>query len=215
MSGLKIIRTGYSHSNRSTNSTPPITIVTQLSIDRLERLSLLCSCWDGPVVAAILDEDRSSTSDMHRFNNKSNKSKDLILELEKSIYTQAVRNNSECKLQTILLRRRIQNNHVNRGNIYADKPDQQLMYYLYPINELRNIALNAARSEFVLLLDVDCVLSKDAFKVFSGWTSHADDSPAISDRLSVLRNICIETPGAIVIPCFEANFKGEMHFLCQ
>ena len=212
MSDLKIIRMGYSHRSRSIKSMPPITVVTQLSIDRLERLSLLCSCWDGPVVAAILDENRSSIADTYRLNNKS---KDLISELENRIHTQAVSSNSACMLQTILLKRRIRN-HVTKGDIYTNKePDQQLMDNLYPINELRNVALNAARSEFVLLLDVDCVLSKDALKILSGWSLHADNSPAISDRLSVLRNLCIEAPGAIVIPCFEANFKGEKHFLRQ
>ena len=88
MSDLKIIRMGYSHRSRSIKSMPPITVVTQLSIDRLERLSLLCICWDGPVVAAILDENRSSIADTYRLNNKS---KDLISELENRIHTQAVR----------------------------------------------------------------------------------------------------------------------------
>jgi len=205
MENLKVIRTGCSHnrSSRPDSIVPHITVVTQLSIDRLERLSLLCSSWDGLIVAAILDEDRASIGSMNRFANKSEV---LISDLEKKVYSLSVSNNSACQLQTILLKRRI-----SMENTFADKRPEQLVDHLYPINELRNVALNAAKSEFVLILDVDCVLSKGAQTILSGCSVHAGDSRSISDRLSILRSLCIEKPGAIVIPCFEANFKGDKY----
>lgn len=215
MNNLKVIRRGCSHHSRPTESIiPPITIVTQLSIDRLERLSLLCSCWDGPVIAAILDEDRASRVNMNRFATNNNR-KVLISELENKIYDLSVRNSSACMLETILLKRTIRKNIIE--NDFTDEQPEQLLDHLYPINELRNVALNAAKSEFILLLDVDCVLSRDALKILSGWSVHENDpvSTAFSDRLSVLRSLCIETPGAIVIPCFEAITTGEKYFLCQ
>ena len=44
-----------------------------------------------------------------------------------------------------------------------DKNDPNRYDYLYPINTLRNIALDAASTEMVLSLDADFLLSKDSF----------------------------------------------------
>lgn len=147
-----------------------VTIVTQLSIDRIDRLQLLCDALatselGGNVVAAILDENRthSETSENTLFVNQ-------LRQLERRV--EAFRTLS---LETILVHRQTDGSA------------------LYPINSLRNISLAAAKSELVFLLDVDCIPTAKLFDELLG-------SP---EKLSYVKNLCLDECGAIVIPCFE------------
>lgn len=164
----------------------PVSIVTQLSIDRLDRLERICSVWTsrsgessalnskGGVVAAIFDEDRSSfRCGGTRPAALKKSSRALVSALEERVSKAGV-----CILKTILVSR-------HKG----DKSE------LYPINELRNIALSRAVSEFVFLLDVDCIPTSDSFDAFCGS----------AERLAELRRLCIEEVSAIVVPCFESD----------
>lgn len=199
MAKFKVVRRGTSSYSKVAYDNCPITVVTQLSIDRIDRLSLLCDNWDGFLVAAILDEDRTSNqmranSNKSFFPSHSNGSRNSIVKLEERLGNSIT---STCVLTTILLRRNVCNEVDYDSSLELPK-------HLYPINELRNIALAAAQTEFVLLLDVDCVLSKDALRILSGW-SVQNNGCTLLDRLEVLRKLCIESPGAIVLPCFEAS----------
>lgn len=175
---LRVVREG---SASASAAPPPLTVVTQLSIDRLDRLERMCRMWGprassgseglrGGVVAAILDEDRSEGGNF--FKSKGTKSsRQLVSELERRVNELGV-----SVLKTFLVAR-------SRKNKSA----------LYPINALRNIALSGTCSELVLLVDVDCIPSEDSFDSLCGSL----------DRLSALRRICINDMTAIVVPCFE------------
>ena len=168
---LRIIREGYSilHSGKCL-----VSIVTQLSIDRIDRLQLLCSAWASSneicceVVAAVLDEDRSKDA----IKPSHNSSIAALKRLEDYVR----HNMSNCKLHTILVAR--SDNKVG---------------VLYPINQLRNIALKATLSEFIFLLDVDCIPTTGILHELIGTP----------ERLTTLRRLCWDECAAVVIPCFE------------
>jgi hypothetical protein len=153
---------------KAESSTVPISLVTQLSIDRIDRLFAVCCAWGvrGAVVAAVLDEDRSG-------DIASSASPTFLFEFQ-----HAVMNSDYCGSVTLLLIRR--------------PLDVQS---LYPINHLRNFALQTAKSEFVFLVDVDCVPSSDTLQNLGGS----------SDSLAELRETCVAQMCAIVVPCFETN----------
>jgi hypothetical protein len=172
---LRVVRDGQS--SRGLSPPPAVAVVTQLSIDRLDRLEEICEVWGssvtsskGAVVAAILDEDRSNDKMFHA--KKGNlSSKQLLRELEKRVDAKGV-----SQLTTSL---------VARSRCRESD--------LYPINSLRNIALSSTKSDFVLLLDVDCLPSVDSFDAICGTP----------DQCSALRRICIDDMSVVVLPCFE------------
>lgn len=153
-----------------------VAIVTQLSLDRLGRLHYLCNSWgngydncSGHVVAAILDEDRTIECLSNNDNTSGKKQIEALEEMVALI--------PNCSLETILVGKSLQ---------YSSS---------YPINALRNIALQACTTEFVFLLDVDCIPSNDALYNMIGT----------AERLSSLRKMCTEEAAAIVVPCFEPS----------
>ena len=156
---------------KAASSVLPISLITQLSIDRIDRLFAICSAWGvrGAVVAAVLDEDRSGDMAI-------NASQILL-----SDFQRAVANSDHCGIITLLLIRR--------------PLDAQSSY---PINHLRNFALQSANSEFVFLVDVDCIPSADTLHNLCGT----------SDSLAELRGACVGEMRAIFVPCFETN--GEL-----
>jgi glycosyltransferase-like protein LARGE len=68
--------------------------------------------------------------------------------------------------------------------------------FLYPINALRNLALSQCQSPYILSMDVDFVLSKDAKSV-------------VQDHLRLFDSENRKNPLALVIPVFEWIFQKE------
>jgi hypothetical protein len=162
---LKVQRISQVTGSQFSHDKETVEIVTQLSIDRIPRLETICNVWNGPIVAAILVEDRTDQNPRQTAQQ--------IVQILESVITTRVGFHS---LTTIL---------VSREN--SSDP--------YPINGLRNIALQHATSEFVFLLDVDCIPSRDLFDSFVGT----------SEMKNSLRNICVQNVGGIVVPCFEPS----------
>ena len=150
-----------------------IGIVTQLSIDRIDRLSILCKQWStsntrGHIVAAILHENRGT--------DKSETESSTLKKLKSlEIYVSTL---PGCSLQTILVKWRIK---------YGSNVG------LYPINALRNIALEACTTELVLLSDVDCIPTSFLL----------DDLIGTTEKRSALLTHCWDNYSAVVIPSFE------------
>lgn len=177
---LKVVREGRSGPSAPA---PTVCIVTQLSIDRLDRLEQMCEVWScheigkdsavhgkGAIVAAILDEDRSENRDFHRFNGMKNSTL-LLADMERR-----VQKSNKTFLKTFLVSRKRNKDAT-----------------LYPINALRNVALRGADSELVFLVDVDCIPSMDSYYALVGS----------SDKISDLRRICNQEMTVVVVPCFE------------
>jgi hypothetical protein len=165
---LKVQRSSQVTGSQFSDDKETVEIVTQLSIDRIQRLETICSVWNGPIVAAILDEDRAT-------EKASQQTAQQILQILENVVTSRVGFHS---LTTILVSREKSSGHCS-----------------YPINGLRNIALQSATSEFVFLLDVDCIPSQDLF----------DSLVGTSEMKNSLRNLCIQYVGAVVVPCFEPS----------
>lgn len=171
-----------------TNQFNNIEIVTQLSIDRISRLELLCHVWNGPIIATILDEDRGNKQHEHEHEQKQSNTriiaKNKIKELEKKI----INFNGFHSLHVILVTRRKER---RTNDIFTFLP--------YPINTLRNISLKNSKYEFVFLLDIDCIPSIDLYSSLIGT----------QEKLNSLRNICYQYLGAIVVPCFEPTIDSN------
>lgn len=108
----------------------PISLVTQCSVDRIDRLSQLLSAWRGPAsVAVYIPYPQGSP--------EASAAIDLTL--------------SRIRLEGGVGERCSQ---LSLSLSYQPHADAQ-----YPINALRNIALKRATTELVFLLDVDFVPS--------------------------------------------------------
>ena len=116
-----------------------ITLVTCLTDDRIERLAAQCSLWSGVVSAAVLLPRRPAAAWRARARLS-------------SLHAKLEREGSGCRLDLTLLRPARRGSSCG-GSSCGAAP-------LVPINALRNAALEAARTDLVLLLDVDLLPSK-------------------------------------------------------
>ncbi|GMH82983.1 hypothetical protein TL16_g09445 [Triparma laevis f. inornata] len=143
--------------SKKARSVDDITIVTQCSIDRAERLKAMCKGWGGAISCAIhippgkeggMEKILKTLVELHQFVEKE----------------------CACKLDLILRQEK-------------EKGDG-----LYPINALRNAALEGARTERVLLLDVDFEVSAGANEKLKEGARKA--GPGV----------------ALVVPAFELSY---------
>lgn len=100
------------------------TLVTQITVGRLDRLERIAASWDGPISVAI-----------YLLNPW-----DIITATRYLL--------SEGRPDSL--------SHVT---VTFVQPDYRLDYRLYPINQLRNDALSAAKSDYVFVIDADFVPS--------------------------------------------------------
>lgn len=127
-----------------------VTLVTQLSIDRLQMLELLSNCWEGPISLALYVSDAEAQQFLK--------------------YAQ----DSE-----ILTKRKNIGYHI----VYKDGQ-------FYPVNYLRNVALNQSQTSHMFLSDID-------FLPMPGLYNHLK---------SVVSRIDMEKESkALVIPAFESQ----------
>lgn len=121
----------YSTANSSAIvNEPDVTLATQLTTDRLERLSEIAVVWNGPVSAAVYVESESKLADE-------------MLKLSEWHFRQP-----HCILNLVDM-------HVMIGNTAIP---QELRGY--PINSLRQLAQKHIRTQFVFSIDVDFLPSK-------------------------------------------------------
>ena len=97
------------------------TLVTQLSLDRLDKFDLLLAHWDGPISITMYGTD----------------------------------------LQAWNLSNFLQNNGIQRRNLVIHIVYRQGKFY--PVNHLRNIALNSVTTNYVFLCDGDFLPSYGLF----------------------------------------------------
>ena len=144
-----------------------IGIVTQLSLDRLPLLVEMAERWRGPISCAVLV----------RTNQASKEGEDPIpIALHKK------------RIKHFWKTHPIVHTYVSlhllvSTTVMGDE--------LYPVNHLRNFALDNARSDYLLLLDIDFVTSAKAL-------------PTITSQLATLG---YPTKMIFVIPAFEPNVE--------
>ena len=114
-----------------------ISVLTQLSVDRLSMLENQCQAWDDPLVAVIyvpLVE-----------GGKVYGSETSLADITRGVssFFSLMEETSSCKLHIELVAQYIQDERVNP----------------YPINALRNRAMRLAQTDLIFVLDVDFVAS--------------------------------------------------------
>lgn len=129
----------------TSEAVPELTLVTQLTLSRLPTLRLQCSTWphtiSAAIYAAVINDIVVSTDvawdTMH------------VLAVEEKLehWVKETTANGKCTLDAILY-----------TEVFHDDARNDALF-MYPINALRNFALNMASTEAVVILDVDFVPS--------------------------------------------------------
>jgi len=153
-------------SSKKARTDDMITIVTQCSIDRLPQLRSMCQAWSGIISVAIYIKENVELC-KERLN-------ELFHEMER------------CYSVVLDISLLYENN--------LDRTDSDGVDVLYPINHLRNLALDNASSELVFLLDVDFVPSLNMHEMLI-------NNDMYKDALNVSKKANL----ALVIPAFEIN----------
>ncbi|ELT87166.1 hypothetical protein CAPTEDRAFT_200998 [Capitella teleta] len=108
---------------RPSQSSNDITLVTQLTSDRIDRLLLIMNIWKGPISASVYPDTELSI-----------RGEDICL-LKKQ--------DSRCRVQLHL---------VQKSGVF------------FPVNKLRNIALDMAVTSHVFLTDVDFIPDQNLYE---------------------------------------------------
>jgi Glycosyl-transferase for dystroglycan len=161
-----------------------ITILTQLSADRLTMLENQCRTWPDPIIAIVyVPLLRNASGDMPTIATYQNTTLDDVMRGMNSFHS-FMEGTAMCALQMELVGQ------------YINPTDPQA----YPINSLRNRALAAAKTELVFMLDVDFVASPNL-----GLPSPGYRDPAAFQQL-------LDIAGrrtAIVLPAFEITNRRQ------
>jgi hypothetical protein len=159
-----------------------IALLTQLSVERLSMLRSQCRIWPNELNAVVYVphmKDFGVISDDVRALNGT--SLEDIAHLVHGFY-QDLQKDGRCRLNIELV--------VEEFNDWDDPT-----WSLYPTNSLRNRALMMARSDAVLLLDVDFLPSRELAEMYTG--SRYQDLMDVLDRKV-----------AYVLPAFETKNSG-------
>jgi len=147
-----------------------VTIVTQLSVDRISRLEAMTQTWAGVVSAAVLLPPPHFCAQRKSALNQ-------LAQLHERVEARG-----ECRLDIATL-------HVEAATRVYDT--------MYPINALRNLALDQAKSALVFLLDID-------FEVSSNLYSELQSS------YQTVHDAAVHSRTALVIPAFECESLNTM-----
>ena len=152
----------------------PLTIVTQLSSNRISQLWAQCKTFPGTISAAVhlgLYQEQSKPLSL-RNNANVKKAIRNLSEFHKSVERDA----SACILDIVL--------------VYEIHSEKRALL-LYPVNQLRNIARLQARTELIALMDVDMLLSSKLPR----WMSE-------KENVEVMTRTCAQRK-VYVTPAFE------------
>ena len=147
------------------------TLATQASSDRVWLLRFLCARWSGPISVAVVGDQ--------------------------SIATEAVCGSSKPHPSASVLRAKIDQSLRWRGALLlGTTTTMQLFSYAgnYPINALRNAALNAITTSHVLVVDVDFFPSTELHEAILAQSLYLKNHPRT----------------ALVVPAFQrkGNWRG-------
>jgi hypothetical protein len=151
-----------------------VTLLTQLSIDRLSMLENQCQTWEDPLVAVIYvplqKEDAQQVYD----------SESTVADIQRGVssFYSFMKETSPCKLTIELVGQKIVNDRTHP----------------YPINALRNRAMDLAQTELVFVLDVDFVASPRL-----GLPGRAYKDKEVYEQMVQI----VSSKKALVVPAFE------------
>jgi len=157
-----------------------VTLVTQLSIDRLHALETQCSIWGAVVSAAVYVPlvDNAIVSEDGDLSGGGMEA--AIAAIEK--FHRKQENEGKCVLDMLLVSEDV----------------VSLRYVgLYPVNALRNRAIQLASTDIILLLDADFVPNRDLSEDLA--------NPQMYDAL----HRATSAHQAIVLPAFQILAEGD------
>jgi hypothetical protein len=174
-----------------------VTLVTQSSLDRLPRLAAQVVAYgNAPVSVALfvpsLVADESGESGGDAVDGEA-RMLDSIRQFHAQLAAKGVRK------MTISL-------------LFGNSPCEREYDNMYPINNLRNLALDAATTEMVLLVDVDFVPSPQLALVCGGGSRDSKRQPPPAISFADVQSFCCN--GAVlVVPAFEVGTESELAVL--
>ena len=157
----------------------PITLVTQLSADRLQQLQAQCRTWGGPVAAALYLPLLAGAD-----GQLTDKSQQALASAQGDIDTffrgSEARRHMGCQLRLVLI-----------SEVFQDR--RALL--LYPVNTLRNYARLLADTDLITNIDVDMVPSTSITKSFEDPAAVAQYKAACAQRKLFVWPAFETTPG--------------------
>ncbi|BGP39273.1 hypothetical protein JCM10450v2_003228 [Rhodotorula kratochvilovae] len=158
-----------------------VTLVTQLSVSRLDRFERMLDAWDGPLSAAIylVDETDVATLEAYFASPELPPAWDRVsLAVVKADYS--------ISEEALLSRLR------------------------YPINRLRNLALSLAPSPYTLVVDVDFVPSPDMHSILSSRGVPLIERPSSrNSRSPTLRRTAVVIPTFALSAAFDGAYPNS------
>lgn len=170
---------------RKPRSPSDVTLVTQLSFERLYMLEGQCNVWDGVVSAAVyiaLVNGQAVTVELNSNQDPQLTHMDVILKTFEDFH-QIVEAKSLCKLDLQLVSQEVESIWLSA---------------LYPVNAMRNRALANARTDVILLLDVDFWPAVELSEMMRQPGKYESLLAAVNDG------------NAIVLPAYETGDSGEI-----
>lgn len=158
-----------------------VTLVTQLSVSRLERFERMLASWDGPLAVAIylVDETDAATLDDHLKSSARSPVWDRVSLV-------VVKPDFSVGEEALLTRLR------------------------YPINRLRNLALSVAPSAYVLVVDVDFVPSPGMHSILSSrGVPLIEHTSSLNSRSPTLRKTAVVIPTFALSPAFDGRYPNS------
>lgn len=167
-----------------------VTLMTQLSSDRMSMLENQCRAWSDPLIAIVyVPLNKPSTKNGKPTMYDSATSLDDVVRGISSFHSY-MEKTASCILRIELV-----------GQYIEDERRDQ-----YPINSLRNKAMALARTDLVMVLDVDFVASP-----LLGLPSPGYKDPAVYEQMVGLTR----KKKALVIPAFEITNRRQDLVMAQ
>lgn len=183
LSMLPDLRPAVVYKSEKERPAPGLTVVTQLSLERLGMLENQCKFWPNQIAAVLyIPLQRGKIFSAEEPDLWHMRPLHTGLRAISKLYKAAEADPNGCVLDL---------------EVVVEERCFREAATLYPANAVRNRALMLAETDIVLLLDADFVVSNTLANV-------AADAVAYSEMLDVL-----EQGAAMVIPAFEAWDSGE------
>ncbi|GJN89587.1 hypothetical protein Rhopal_002574-T1 [Rhodotorula paludigena] len=157
-----------------------ITLVTQLSVSRLDRFERMLQAWDGPISAAVYLVDESDISFLEAY------------------FSSTALSAAWQRVALVIVK-----------PSYSINETALLTRLRYPINRLRNLAMAQAPSPYTLVIDVDFVPSPHMHSMLSTRAVPLIERPSSRNaRSPTLRRTAIVIPTFALSTSFEGPYPN-------
>jgi glycosyltransferase-like protein LARGE len=120
-----------------------LTVVTAATCDRLEALRAQCYSWPGPLSAAIYLPVQHTNGSTKLSSRATQQLEDAAAKVQ-ALFKETEGSPDACALRVLLV-----------YELVAD----ELLPVILPVNSIRNVAMLAATTPLVAMVDVDLILS--------------------------------------------------------